>query len=253
MTVSPARPERGDTVTVTVEPDDRYKVEDVTVTDPNGDPVEVTLKNDGTYTFVQPAGKVEIEVTYAVDMPFTDVPKDAWYIDGAEYVYANYIMNGTGETTFGPNTTVSRGMIVQILYNLVGNPDVEGDTDFTDVTDDYWSAKAIAWAASNGVVNGFEDGTFRPDENMTREQMAAILQNFAYQMGLDISASGDLSNFTDIPEGEYWSRDALAWAYAEGLLAGTSDSTMDPAGQASRAQIAVIMMRFCEQYEETAE
>ena len=253
VTVSPARPERGDTVTVTVEPDDRYKVEDVTVTDRNGDPVEVSLKNDGTYTFVQPAGKVEIEVTYAVDMPFTDVPKDAWYIDGAEYVYANYIMNGTGETTFGPNTTVSRGMIVQILYNLVGNPDVEGDTDFTDVTDDYWSAKAIAWAVNNGVVNGFEDGTFRPDENMTREQMAAILQNFASQMGLDVSASGDLSNFTDIPEGEYWSRDALAWAYAEGLLAGTSDSTMDPAGQASRAQIAVIMMRFCEQYEETAE
>lgn len=253
VTVSPARPERGDTVTVTVEPDDRYKVEDVTVTDPNGDPVEVSLKNDGTYTFVQPAGKVEIKVTYAVDMPFTDVPEDAWYIDGAEYVYANYIMNGTGETTFGPNTTVSRGMIVQILYNLVGNPDVEGDTDFTDVTDDYWSAKAIAWAVNNGVVNGFEDGTFRPDENMTREQMAAILQNFASQMGLDVSASGDLSNFTDIPEGEYWSRDALAWAYAEGLLAGTSDSTMDPAGQASRAQIAVIMMRFCEQYEETAE
>ena len=253
VTVSPARPERGDTVTVTVEPDDRYKVEDVTVTDPNGDPVEVSLKNDGTYTFVQPAGKVEIEVTYAVDMPFTDVPKDAWYIDGAEYVYANYIMNGTGETTFGPNTTVSRGMIVQILYNLVGNPDVEGDTDFTDVTDEYWSADAIAWAVNNGVVNGFEDGTFRPDENMTREQMAAILQNFAYQMGLDVSASGDLSNFTDIPEGEHWSRDALAWAYAEGLLAGTSDSTMDPAGQASRAQIAVIMMRFCEQYEETAE
>lgn len=253
VTVSPARPERGDTVTVTVEPDDRYKVEDVTVTDPNGDPVEVSLKNDGTYTFVQPAGKVEIEVTYAVDMPFTDVPEDAWYIDGAEYVYANYIMNGTGETTFGPNTTVSRGMIVQILYNLVGNPDVEGDTDFTDVPDEYWSAKAIAWAASNGVVNGFEDGTFRPDENMTREQMAAILQHFASQMGLDVSASGDLSNFTDIPEGEYWSRDALAWAYAEGLLAGTSDSTMDPAGQASRAQIAVIMMRFCEQYVETAE
>ena len=253
VTVSPARPERGDTVTVTVEPDDRYKVEDVTVIDRNGDPVEVSLKNDGTYTFVQPAGKVEIEVTYAVDMPFTDVPEDAWYIDGAEYVYANYIMNGTGETTFGPNTTVSRGMIVQILYNLVGNPDVEGDTDFTDVTDDYWSAKAIVWAVNNGVVNGFEDGTFRPDENMTREQMAAILQNFASQMGLDVSASGDLSNFTDIPEGEYWSRDALAWAYAEGLLAGTSDSTMDPAGQASRAQIAVIMMRFCEQYEETAE
>lgn len=253
VTVSPTRPERGDTVTVTVEPDDRYKVEDVTVTDRNGDAVEVSLKDDGTYTFVQPAGKVEIEVTYAVDMPFTDVPKDAWYIDGAEYVYAHYIMNGTGETTFGPNTTVSRSMIVQILHNLAGNPDVEGDTDFTDVSDDYWSAKAIAWASGNGVVNGFEDGTFRPDESMTREQMAAILQNFASQMGLDVSASGDLSNFTDIPEGEHWSRDALAWAYAEGLLAGTSDSTMDPAGQASRAQIAVIMTRFCEQYVETVE
>ena len=102
------------------------------------------------------------------------------------------------------------------------------------------------------MAGGFGDGTFRPDEGLTREQMAVVLRNFAYQMGWDISASGDLSRFTDIPE-DSWARDALAWAFAEGLLTGTSDTTMAPTGEASRAQIAVIMMRFCQRYIDNVE
>ena len=247
--VSPAKPKEGETVTVAAEPEDRYKVDTVIVTDEDGNPVEVTEGTDGTYTFVQPEGEVTIEVTFDVDLPFTDVPEDAWYIEGAKYVYGNYIMSGTGETTFSPSAPVSRGMIVQILYNLVGQPDVEGSSDFTDVDEDYWSSDAITWAVEHGVVGGYGDGTFGPDNNLTREQMAVILRNFAYQMGWDISASADLSKFTDI-SADSWAYDALAWAYAEGLMAGTSGSTMEPDGQASRAQIAVIMMRFCERYME---
>lgn len=247
VTVTPEKPKAGDTVTITAEPAERYKVDSVTVTDEDGDPVDVTVQEDGTYTFTQPEGDVTITVTFDVDMPFTDVPEGAWYIEGAKYVYGNFIMSGTSPTTFSPSTPVSRGMIMQILYNMVGQPDVEGGSNFTDVDEDYWSADAIAWAVANGVAGGFGDGTFRPDEGLTREQMAVVLRNFAYQMGWDISASGDLSRFTDIPE-DSWARDALAWAFAEGLLTGTSGSTMDPTGQASRAQIAVIMMRFCQRY-----
>lgn len=246
--IDPTTPQKGDTVTITAEPRDRYKVDDITVTTAGGKPVEVEEQSNGTYTFIQPGSRVSIEVTFDVDLPFTDVPEDAWYIEGAKYVYANYIMSGTGDTTFSPSAPVSRGMVVQILYNLAGQPDVEGGSGFDDVGKDYWSADAIAWAVQNGVVGGYGDGTFRPDDDLTREQMVVILRNYAYRMGWDISATGDLSKFEDIPEGDYWAKDALSWAYGIGLLGGTGDTTMDPTGQASRAQIAVIMMRFCEQY-----
>ena len=252
VTIDPEKPKAGDTVTITAMPEERYKVDSVTVTDEDGSPVDVTAQEDGSYTFTQPEGDVTITVTFDVDMPFTDVPEGAWYIEGAKYVYGNFIMSGTSGTTFSPSTPVSRGMIMQILYNMVGQPDVEGGSNFTDVDEDYWSADAIAWAVANGVAGGFGDGTFRPDEGLTREQMAVVLRNFTYQMGWDISASGDLSRFTDIPE-DSWARDALAWAFAEGLLTGTSDTTMAPTGEASRAQIAVIMMRFCQRYIDNVE
>ena len=252
VTIGPEKPKAGDTVTITAAPEERYKVDSVTVTGEDGDPVAVTAREDDSFTFTQPEGDVTISVTFEVDMPFTDVPEDAWYIEGAKYVYGNFIMSGTSPTTFSPSTTVSRGMIMQILYNMVGQPDVEGSANFTDVDEDYWSADAIAWAVANGVAGGFGDGTFRPDEGLTREQMAVVLRNFAYQMGWDISATGDLSRFTDISE-DSWVRDALAWAFAEGLLTGTGGTTMAPTGEASRAQIAVIMMRFCERYIDNVE
>ena len=252
VSISPKNPERGDTVTITATPKERYEVEEVTVTDRSGNEVEVTLEDDGTYTFVQPAGKVTIDVTFDVDMPFTDVPEDAWYIEGAKYVYGNFIMSGTGPTTFDPSGTVSRGMIVQILYNLEGQPDIEEEHGFSDVPEGYWSSDAIAWAVEHGVVGGYGNGTFGPDNDLTREQMAVILFNYANSAGYDTTARRELSGFTDVsPNG--WARTALEWAYAEGLLTGTSGTTMSPAGQASRAQIAVIMMRFCERFVETAE
>lgn len=225
----------------------------VTVTRAGNKSVEVTDNGDGTWSFKQPREKVTIRVEFQkielepVELPFTDVPADAWYIDGVRYVYEHHIMNGTGADTFSPSTPVNRGMIVQILYNLAGQPKAEGGSGFDDVPSDFWCADAIAWASKLGVVNGCGDGTFGPNDNMTRDQMAVILFNYARAMGYDTSARRDLSGFTDIPE-NYWAGEALEWAYAEHLITGTSETSMSPTGLASRAQIAVIMMRFCERY-----
>ena len=255
VTVKPRNPEKGDKVTITPQPEKDYEVDEVIVTDKDGDQVKVTDNGDGTWSFIQPSGKVTIEVTFQEigpePLPFTDVPSDAWYIDGVRYVYTHHIMNGTSPTTFSPSTPVSRGMIVQVLYNLAGQPEVEGRHDFSDVPAGYWSEKAIIWAVQNGVVSGYGDGTFGPDDTLTREQLAVVLFNYANAMGYDTTARRDLSGFADVTQAQNWSRTALEWAYAEHLITGTSDTTMSPIGRSSRAQIAVIMMRFCEQYAES--
>lgn len=253
--VSHRTPEAGQKVTITPQPDEGYEVVSVTVTKSGNKAVEVTDNGDGTWSFKQPSGKVTIRVEFReiepepVELPFIDVPTDAWYIDGVRYVYEHHIMSGTSANTFNPSGIVNRGMIVQVLYNLAGQPKVEGGSGFDDVPGDFWCADAIAWASKLGVVNGYGDGTFGPNDNMTRDQMAVILFNYARAMGYDTSARGDLSGFTDIPE-NHWAGDALEWAYAEHLITGTSDTAMSPTGQASRAQIAVIMMRFCQRHVE---
>lgn len=254
VTVKPNSPHKGDKVTITPEPEKDYEVGEVIVTDKDGDQVKVTDNGDGAWSFIQPNGKVTIEVTFREigpePLPFTDVPSDAWYIDGVRYVYTHHIMNGTSPTTFSPSTPVSRGMIVQILYNLAGQPEVEGGHDFSDVPAGYWSEKAIIWAVQNGVVGGYGDGTFGPDDTLTREQLAVVLFNYANAMGYDTTARRDLSGFDDVTQAQDWARTPLEWAYAEHLITGTSGTTMSPTGQSSRAQIAVIMMRFCERYVE---
>ena len=255
VTVKPNSPHKGDKVTITPEPEKGYEVDEVIVTDKDGDQVKVTDNGDGTWSFIQPSGKVTIEVTFREigpePLPFTDVPPDAWYIDGVRYVYTHHIMSGTSPTTFSPSTPVSRGMIVQILYNLAGQPEVEGGHDFSDVPAGYWSEEAIIWAVQNGVVGGYGDGTFGPDDTLTREQLAVVLFNYANAMGYDTTARRDLSGFDDVTQAQSWSRTALEWAYAEHLITGTGSTTMSPTGQSSRAQIAVIMMRFCERYIES--
>lgn len=255
VTVKPRNPEKGDKVTITPKPEDGYEVDEVIVTDRDGDHVEVTDNGDGTYSFKQPSGKVTIEVTFREigpePLPFTDVPPDAWYIDGVRYVYTRHIMNGTSSTTFSPDTSVSRSMIVQILYNLAGQPEVEGGHNFSDVPTGYWSEKAIIWAVQTGVVSGYGNGTFGPEDSLSREQLAVVLFNYANAMGYDATARLDLSGFADVTQAQSWSRTALEWAYAEHLITGTSSTTMSPTGRASRAQIAVIMMRFCERYVES--
>ena len=181
-----------------------------------------------------------------IGLPFVDVPSGSWYEDAVWYVYENGLMAGTSDTTFAPDITTSRGMIVTILYRLEGTPAISGASGFTDVADGQYYTDAVAWAAANNIVGGYGNGLFGPNDTITREQMAAILYRYAQYKGYDVTASADLSGYSDAAQVSSYALAALQWANAEGLVNGTSDTTLTPGGSATRAQVAVILMRFCE-------
>ena len=178
-------------------------------------------------------------------IPFTDVNEGDWFYDAVCYVYENGMMNGVSETSFAPNATTSRAMIVTILYRLENEPAVSGSS-FTDVPSGQWYSNAVAWAAANGIVNGVTETTFAPNSAITREQMAAILYRYADWKGCDVSGRVDLSGYTDAASVSAYATEAMAWANAEGLITGVTDTTLRPAGSAVRAQAATILMRLCE-------
>ena len=245
VSVSPSRASSGQTVTITVTPDEGYKVGSVTVKRPNGSTVPVTGQGNGKYTFTMPSGGIAMDVTFIPeDWPFVDVTEDKWYYDAVAYVYQQGIMVGMSETTFEPNTTVNRAQVVQMLYNLEGQPQVSGDSGFSDIRDDQWYAKAVAWASANDVVAGYEDGTFRPTRAVTREEFAQILYNYAKCKGYDLSASADLGKFPDSGQVSSWAETALGWANGNGLINGHDDGRLDPKGSTIRAQAASILMNF---------
>ncbi len=258
VTVSPTRPGRGDTVTITATPDEGYQVDDVTVTDRNGNPVDVTDHGDGTYTFVQPSGSVTISVTFREAGALSDCPRDAtcpmygfpdldlhaWYHNGVHYCLARGLMVGFDDGTFRPAGTTTRGQIVTILWRLAGSPAADGGTDFSDVPANAWYAEAIGWAVGAGVAEGYGDGSFGPDDPVTREQLAAILCRFTASQGRDVAAGADLSAFTDAGQVSAWAREAMAWACTEGIITGVSDTTLLPRGNATRAQAAAMLSRF---------
>lgn len=191
------------------------------------------------------SGGVTVDVTFIPeDWPFVDVTEDKWYSDAVAYVYQQGIMVGMSETTFEPNTTVNRAQVVQMLYNLEGQPQVSGDSGFSDIRDDQWYAKAVAWASANDVVAGYEDGTFRPTRAVTREEFAQILCNYAKFKGYDLSASADLGKFPDSGQVSSWAETALGWANGNGLINGHDDGRLDPKGSTIRAQAASILMNF---------
>lgn len=245
----------GDKVTITVSPDEAYMLDEMTITS-GGKDVEVTDNGDGTYTFTMPSGDVKIEVTFAEDpnweeepaMPFVDVNEGDWFYDVVLYAYENGLMTGTSADAFAPNQTTTRGMIVSMLARLEGVTSAE-DAGFADVADNDWYATAVNWAASVGVVNGYEDNTFRPNAPITREQMAAILYNYADYKGYDVSARADLSDYADAASISSWAEDVLAWANAEGLINGMTATTIDPQGATTRAQTAAMFERFLTAHE----
>lgn len=191
------------------------------------------------------SGGVTVDVTFIPeDWPFVDVTEDKWYYDAVAYVYQQGIMVGMSETTFEPNTTVNRAQVVQMLYNLEGQPQVSGDSGFSDIWDDQWYAKAVAWASANDVVAGYEDGTFRPTRAVTREEFAQILYNYAKCKGYGLSASADLGKFPDSGQVSSWAETALGWANGNGLINGHDDGRLDPKGSTIRAQAASILMNF---------
>ena len=243
----------GDEVTIVVSPDEAYMLDEMTVTS-EGKDVEVTDNGDGTYTFTMPSGDVDITVTFAEDpdwepepeepaMPFNDVDENDWFYDVVLYAYENGLMTGTSADTFEPNATTTRAMIVSMLARLE-NVGGAADAGFSDVAADAWYADSVNWAASVGIVNGYEDGTFRPDAQITREQMAAILYNYAEYKGYDVSARADLSDYADADSISAWAEDVLSWANAEGLINGMTADTLAPQGATTRAQTAAMFERF---------
>ena len=246
VTVNPGRADKGDTVTITVKPDDGYELDTLTVTDKNGDTVKVTYKSANKYTFTMPASKVTIEATFveaSEDLPFTDVAESAWYADAIKFVYDNDLMNGVTATTFGPNVTTSRAMLATILYRLEGEPSV-GSSDFTDVESGMYYTDAVAWASAKGIVTGYGDGTFLPNKAITREEMAAMLYRYASYKGYDVTNMKDLSGYSDGGSVSSYAVEALQWATGAGLITDMGDGTLTPGGPAVRAQIATILMRF---------
>ena len=178
-----------------------------------------------------------------VTLPFTDVSEGDWFYDPVCFVYSQGLMTGTSATTFEPNTSLSRAMLVAVLHRLEDSPQASAG-DFTDVADGDWYAQAVNWAASVGVVNGFDDGNFSPNAAITREQLAAILMNYAQYKGQDVSARATLDTYNDATAISSWANDVMSWAVAEGLLTGVTNDQLQPQGNATRAQVAAILQRF---------
>lgn len=188
---------------------------------------------------------VEIPEEPAGDLPFIDVDPDSWYYGAVEYAYENGLMNGVAADQFAPQTTLTRAMMAAVLANLEnGSANTSGS--FSDVADGAWYADAVNWAAENGIVNGYEDGTFRPDAPLTREQMAAFLYNYAAYKGYDVSATNDLAQFSDAAQVSSWAADVVKWAVGADLLHGVGDDKLAPTGTATRAEVAAILANFCE-------
>lgn len=180
-------------------------------------------------------------------LPFDDVKDTDWFYPSVSYVYKNGFMTGTSQRTFGSNETTTRAMLVTILYRQEGEPSI-GTSNFKDVAANMYYSKAVAWAAKNGIVNGFSETRFGPDEVITREQLATILYRYAVYKGYDVS-SGDytsLKTFVDCKMVSSWANNGFQWAYGEGLINGIGNNVLNPGGNATRAQMATILMRFCE-------
>lgn len=243
----------GDTATLTAAGEGT-----LTVTDANGKSVALTDLGSGKYTFKMPSAKVSVGFKTTADQPcdggkdcpsapFTDVDTAKWYHLSVDYVLTHKMMNGVSSRAFAPNANLTRGMLVQILYNLEGKPKGTA-ANFSDVQADAWYAEAVGWAASNKVVTGYADGTFRPNAAVTREQAAAILYRYAKSKDIDVSVgeNTNILSYVDVQQASEYAIPALQWAVGAGVLNGKNGGRLAPTGTATRAEIAAIMQRWCE-------
>jgi plastocyanin len=262
VTASEKRAAAGTEVVLTVTPDTGKTVATVTVTDKNGKAVEVTANEDGTYSFTMPASKATVKATFqdeATEEPetptepetpeepgdttptFTDVDKNQWYNEAIEYVVSKGVMEGNSNGTFTPNKDLTRAALAQILYNAAGKPEVTVEDTFTDVAADKWYATAITWAAQNGVVEGYDDGTFKPDKEISRQDLAVMLWRYAGKLE---AGADTLESFTDAAKVNDYAQEALQWATENGIVQGKDNNVLDPKGNATRAQAATMVMRY---------
>ncbi len=263
VTVTPKNPKQGDTVIITPDPDGGYEVNEVIVTDKNGNPVTVVDNSDGTYSFKQPSGKVNIKVTFKrINMvcpgdrtcplyPYTDLVWNAWYHDGVHFCIEHGLMQGVGNNQFNPNGTTTRAMIVTILWRLEGSPDMRDAQWFEDVPVGQWYSDAIAWAAFNGIVDGYGNGNFGTNDPITREQFVTIMWRYAKNKGYDVSVGGNTNilSYDDAFDVADWAIPAVQWACGNRMIQGIADGSkmnLAPQGNATRAQAAAILQRFIE-------
>ena len=185
----------------------------------------------------------------AADLPFTDVKADAWYYEAVQYVYEKELFAGVTTTTFEPNAPMTRAMLVSVLWRLEGRPEASGVNPFSDVQDGKWYTSGVLWAASKEIVSGFPNGTFAPDDSITREQMASLIMRYATYKGIELVQGASLASFADADKVQGWSKEAVAWAVAAGIISGNKQGdvyTLAPQASATRAQVASILMRFIE-------
>lgn len=183
---------------------------------------------------------------FAAELPFGDVPEGSWFAEAVEYVYRNGLMNGTAGNTFSPELSMSRGMIVAVLYRLEGSPEPSAASPFEDVPGWAYYKEAIDWSYENGIVKGISEREFAPDADVTREQLVTIFYRYANAEGYDTTSMHDLSAYEDEYQVSSFARNALGWAVESGIIKGVTDTTLVPQGNANRAQFAVIMQRFAE-------
>ena len=214
------------------------------------------IASDGTAEFPfdhasQYAIVIDTDSHEPVELPFTDVPEDAWYADAAAYVYKHGLMAGTSATTFAPDVTTSRAMIATVLWRMAGSPVVNYAMTYTDVDPAAWYGEAVRWATSEGVVTGYGNGLFGTNDPITREQFAVMLYRYAKEQGYDVSVGEDTNmlSYTDVVDLSEYAIPAMQWACGAGVINGTGDSsTLTPQGQATRTQAAVMLMRFGAEY-----
>ena len=254
VTAKKSYAEEGETFRFTVTPDEGWELDTLSVTDNRGTELDVKYEGDSVYSFKMPARRVEIQVSFREippeSLPFTDIADNAWYADAVCYVYKHGLMAGTSATTFAPDVTTSRSMIATILWRMAGSPVVNYAMNFADVPQDQWYSEAIRWAASEGIASGYGN-TFGTHDPITREQLAAMLYQFAQARGYDVSVgeNTNILSYTDVSDVAEYAIPAMQWACGAGIISGTGDgSTLTPQGQATRAQAAVMLMRFCEEY-----
>ena len=240
VTVTPRYAERGDTVTIIVKLDEGFKLNDLTVTDKNGNDLQLTDKGSGKYTFTMPVGKVEVKAAFAKEIeisPFDDVPTNAYYYEAVKWAQEKGITDGIGNGLFGSNQPCTRAQIVTFLWRAAGSPEPKTMSGFTDVLTDSYYAKAVAWAVENGITTGTGDGKFSPDATCTRAQSVTFLFRAA-----EASADGT-SSFADVAADAYYA-EAVKWAADHGITNGIGNGLFGPDNACTRAQIVTFLWKL---------
>lgn len=270
VSVSDTLADEGDKITLTITPDKGYVVDKIEIVDLEGDKIDAKKVDDedGKYTFRMENCDVTVTVTFkeegkttedtdkeedkdeetteTTELNFTDVKESDWFYKGVAYVVDKGIMSGVSENEFAPSGKLTRAMLVQMLYNMESRPACDAENAFIDVPVGQWYTDAVIWANDAKIVSGMGEGLFAPNMEITREQMVAMLYNYAKFKGYDVTASADLSAFADTASVSTWAQPAMQWAVAEGYISGMGDSQLAPQGTATRAEIASVIMRFME-------